>query len=287
MKVVSFTIPKMEGQSFHFQDDVLPRFYEHYHRHREYQLMMILEGEGTLVTSGKMMRFKRGDFFIIGPDMPHLFRSDPEYFEGQDDLNVHSYSIFFEWSVMVDCFHKIPEMGMIFRFLKTSLCGLKYDGTDSERLISKMEKVRDCHQGYRWGAFIELLQYLAEEKNWIKINPIPLVSFSDHEGMRMDDIYQYSLSHYKEEITLEEIAAVACMAPQSFCRYFKKHTRKTYTVFIHELRIAEACKLLSINKERQIDMIAYECGFNHVVTFNRVFKSIMGCTPGTYRKEMK
>ena len=101
----------------------------------------------------------------------------------------------------------------------------------------------------------------------------------------MDDIYQYTIANYTENITLEEIAAVVYLTPQSFCRYFKKHTLKTYTNFLNEVRINEACKKFMSNEFSSISAIAYQTGFNNVVTFNRVFRSITKKSPSEFLKE--
>jgi YesN/AraC family two-component response regulator len=92
------------------------------------------------------------------------------------------------------------------------------------------------------------------------------------------------MDHFTEMITLEQIASVAHLTPQSFCRYFKKHTTKTYINFLNEVRINEACKRFIEMNFDNIGNIAYQCGFNNVVSFNRVFKSIMGKTPKEFIK---
>ena len=110
-------------------------------------------------------------------------------------------------------------------------------------------------------------------------------AISDSEGLRMNDVYQYTMEHFTENITLEQIAAIVYLTPQSFCRYFKKHTSKTYINFLNEVRINEACKRFMEMDFDSISTIAYQSGFNNVVTFNRVFKSITGKAPREYIKE--
>jgi AraC-like DNA-binding protein len=107
-------------------------------------------------------------------------------------------------------------------------------------------------------------------------------SITDTEGLRMNDIYQYTMDHFTEDISLAQIAAVAYLTPQSFCRYFKKHTSKTYVNFLNEVRINEACKRFMEMNFESIGNVAYQTGFNSVVSFNRVFKSIMSKTPKEY-----
>ena len=68
-----------------------------------------------------------------------------------------------------------------------------------------------------------------------------VANFSPQDSDRLNDIYQYSMNNFSKPLKLEEIAAVANLAPNSFCRYFKSRTRKSYSKFLIELRINHAC----------------------------------------------
>src|SRR5690606_11681257 len=76
---------------------------------------------------------------------------------------------------------------------------------------------------------------------------------------------------------------IAGMTPNSFCRYFKQRTGKTLIEFINELRIGQACKLLTESKA-PIKEICFECGFHNFVSFHKIFKSITRHTPTAYRE---
>jgi transcriptional regulator GlxA family with amidase domain len=83
---------------------------------------------------------------------------------------------------------------------------------------------------------------------------------------------------------MEEVAAIACMSPNSFCRYFKSKTRKTYSNFLVEIRVGIACKLL-IGNNLSIKQICFESGFNNFASFHKYFKMITGKTPLNYQRE--
>jgi transcriptional regulator GlxA family with amidase domain len=105
-----------------------------------------------------------------------------------------------------------------------------------------------------------------------------------NENDRIDSIYQYSLANYKRKIQMEEVAAVACMSPNSFCRFFKSKTRKTYSNFLIEIRVGVSCKLLIAN-QLSVKQICYESGFNNFASFHKYFKMITKKTPLNYQKE--
>ena len=80
MKVVQFTVPVARNHSIHIQEDLLPHFYEHLHRHTETQITYMIKGSGTLIAGNIMQPFGPGDLFIIGANQSHLFKSDPDLF---------------------------------------------------------------------------------------------------------------------------------------------------------------------------------------------------------------
>jgi len=127
---------------------------------------------------------------------------------------------------------------------------------------------------------------MADEKKWKYFSTEAFeYAITDTEGLRINDVYQYSMANYTKNITLQQVAALVHLTPPSFCRYFKKHTSKTYIHFLNEIRINEACKKFMEKDFTSISSVAYQCGFNNVVNFNRVFKSITKKSPGEFIKE--
>ena len=146
-------------------------------------------------------------------------------------------------------------------------------------------KIRNHTAGFRLAYFIEMLQVMANLKKWEYLSTESFeYTITDVEGLRMNDIYRYTMDHFTEDITLAQIAAVSYLTPQSFCRYFKKHTTKTYINFLNEVRINEARKRFMEMNFDSISTVAYHSGFNNVISFNRVFKSIVGKTPSEFIK---
>src|SRR5690606_1334544 len=105
------------------------------------------------------------------------------------------------------------------------------------------------------------------------------------EADRINKVYHYILSNYRNEITLEEISAVAHLSVTSFCRYFKMMTKKTFRDFLIEVRISHAKRMLIEDSISTTEAICFECGFNNRSNFFRHFKRITGCTPVEYRSK--
>jgi AraC-like DNA-binding protein len=93
------------------------------------------------------------------------------------------------------------------------------------------------------------------------------------------------INNYHRNISLDEVAALTQLTPQSFCRFFKNRTRKSFIEFVNEVRIGQACKKLA-EEEWTVAEIAYACGFSNLSNFNRFFKNYTGKTPRVYRQEI-
>lgn len=285
MKVINFTIPEKIGSSVHVKEDKLSYFYPHLHRHVEIQITWVLSGEGTLVIGNNMQPFQSGDLFLIGANQPHLFKSDPCYFDPDSRKKIHSLSIFFNPEGFISRLLGLPEMYSIKKFIKSSSHGIRAAEKDTTKLFEYFLKVKNNTDGFMLAYFIEMLQAMANLVQWEYFSTESFeYIFTDTDGLKMNDIFRYTMDNYKKEISLEQIATIAHLTPQSFCRYFKKHTSKTFTHFVNELRINEACKILMEKKFVSIGNVAHQCGFNSVVSFNRVFKSIISKTPREFIK---
>jgi AraC-like DNA-binding protein len=286
MKVVQFTIPVAGEYSVIVQEDIQQWFYEHLHRHNETQITWIIEGDGTLIAGNYMQPFKSGDIYIVGANQPHVFKSDPSYFDKRKKKEIHTISIFFNPRGFFKPILELPEMKTVSKFVETSSYGLQAHYLHQDVLRAGIEEVRSKTSAQRLAAFIETLQLMAGLKKW-KTLSTELVehSISDSEGLRMNDIYQYTMNNYTDNITLKKISDIAHLTPQAFCRYFKKHTLKTYVNFLNEVRVSEACKKLMSRDYESVSSVAYQTGFSNAVTFNRVFKKVTGKSPRQYSKE--
>jgi transcriptional regulator GlxA family with amidase domain len=108
--------------------------------------------------------------------------------------------------------------------------------------------------------------------------------FSESENDRINAIYDYTFRNFTGKIYLGHVAAIAGLVPNSFCRYFKSRTGKTYTQFLSEIRIGHACKLLLDNRI-SIKQLCFESGFSNFTSFHKNFRSITGKTPQSYQRE--
>ncbi len=94
---------------------------------------------------------------------------------------------------------------------------------------------------------------------------------------------QYILAHYREPVTLEEIAGVAGFNASYFSALFKKECGETFLEYLSGVRIAKAKELLRSTDLPVADVCA-QVGYTDVKHFNRTFKKLANVTPTEFRK---
>jgi AraC-like DNA-binding protein len=282
MRVLPFTIPVPYDRTIIVMDEVLPYFYTHLHRHEEVQLTWIIEGEGTLITGSNIHVFRSGEIYLLGPNIPHVFKSEPAYFEPDSEKQVHTVTIFFNPYGKLESLFDLPEMKVIRTFLQQFQTGFKLPQSafaDVSARISGIQHSEGIDQ------LMQFLQLLKSFGSLGRLEPLTVNSYShtsDNEGVRIGTIYSYIIQNFDKPISLEDVSSQANMTPHAFCRYFKKHTKHTFIEFLNKIRINEACKMLVNHSDNGISSVAYSCGFSSITNFNRVFKAVTSKSPSAY-----
>lgn len=283
MKVLQFTIPVPREKTIIVQKDMLPYFYPHLHRHQEIQLIWIIKGEGTLVAENNMHAFRSNDIFWISANQPHVFKSDPSYFFPKSKKKISSLNVFFNPEGQLAAFFNLPEIKSIRAFMDQNKCGFKIPAAYINEVSNVMLRMYNSKGVDQLSLFLEMLKCIIRLKQPEPLSAnSPLHTYTEHEGIRIGTIYNYVMQHYDKQITLEDVAKQAHMTRQAFCRYFKKHTLHTFLSFLNQVRINEACKKLTDGSYDSIATVAYNCGFNSIANFNRVFKSTTEKSPSEY-----
>lgn len=278
MNIVSFIIPKTKESTFIYQQDKGPFFYEKLHQHEEIQICQILRGEGTLVIGDSISPYKKGDVIVIGSFMPHVFKSDMEA-----SVVSKMRSLFFTKESFGAGFFDLEVAQELSSFFEKSSYGFKLIASTNttSKLFSKIHKATKLQ---RFIHFMELLKTLSTAEHKRLSSFVYDKKYSHTEGKRMTDVLEYTFENYGKEVSLEAVAQVAAMTKNSFCKYFKKVTNKTYFEFLKEIRTEHACKLIRRHKDLRIADVAYLCGFKSISNFNKQFKTVTTLCPSEFKK---
>jgi AraC-like DNA-binding protein len=99
---------------------------------------------------------------------------------------------------------------------------------------------------------------------------------------RLEKAFDFMRSNYNKGISLEDVSNVVNMPQVSFSRFIKKRTGRTFIESLNDIRLGHATRLL-IDTTQTIAEISFNCGFNNLSYFNRIFKKRNSCTPKEYR----
>lgn len=284
-KIISFQIPKSQREFVRYQEDRGKYFYDKLHQHPQLQLTEILEGKGQFLSGDYVGRFQAGDVFFLGENAPHVFRSDPEYFEEKNDLISKGNTIYFDFDALGKALGELEDLQSLRKFKDFSGLCFQVLGESKNRIMGIFENFKENSNLIRFQLAIELLSILDKSgENLVPLNRTTQIrGLSERDGKRMEQVMQFLLENRFRQITLEETAEKANLSKEAFCRFFKLRTRKTFSQYVLQLRINEAQKLLQ-ETDFGISEIAFKVGFENLSYFNRTFKSILGKSPREFRK---
>lgn len=272
------------NQSFLIKRLEEPFFDPNWHFHPHYQLFTVIKGTGTRFIGDDIRHFEEGDTVFLGPNMPHLWRSDRPYFEKESQLQTEGIVVYFKEDFLGNDFFEKPEMFDIKSFLKNSERGLDLTGTLGAEMLGDLNELLGLTGFEGISKLLNILHKLSVTDDYQYISSSNYTNthkISETERMRI--VHEYVLKHFKENINLSTVASLSNMTEAAFCRYFKRRTNKTFSDFVKEIRIGNACKILQ-NEQKSISQICYESGYNTVSNFNNQFKLLKGVSPLQYQK---
>ncbi|WP_316788618.1 AraC family transcriptional regulator [Pedobacter frigoris] len=284
MKPLHLKVPGSVDQSFCIRKDMIPNINNRWHYHTEIELICFHKGTGTQFVGDDIKRFGPGDIVLVGSDLPHYWRYDIPCFEDKASQEPYSTVIHFSPNFIGERFLFLPEAKSIKDVLDKARRGILIKGNEATKIAAFIEQI---YRSEGMAKIIGLLTCLMHISNLPQPDLLSSMGFRydfrESENERMSNIYNFALNNFKKKIQLEEIAAVADLVPNSFCRYFKTRTGKTFSRFLIDIRIGYACKLILENK-MGVKQVCFESGFYNFSSFHKCFKMITGKTPKTYRQ---
>ena len=309
--------------SFIVKEQVEPHFDPNWHFHPHYQLFLVVEGTGTRFIGDSIKPFGPGDLVFLGPNLPHLWRSDQAYFikpcptlstepglvdacpqtnpaDTTQPLMTRGIVVYFSGAFLGEHFFEKQEMAALRHLFDQARQGLEWTGATRDQTEARLKEL--VAQPVGFGRILKLLTLLNDLSHSTDYRILTSPGYTntmksadpaeagnevnerpERAYRRMQLVHDYVLSHFTDDLSLDAIADMAGMTAPAFCRYFKAHANKTFSCFVSEVRIGHACKLL-MNGTMSITQISFDSGFRTLSNFNRQFKDITGQTPSRYVK---
>ena len=266
--------------------EIRPRFKNIWHYHPELQLHYILRGEGVRFIGDNVSNFSHGELVLVGENLPHTWRSSDAYFDDSQEKDVEVIVMQFLPDCLGSELLKLSEAHLIPKLFEKAKSGMLINGETKKTIVKILESALGASGLESILVLFTILKVLAETDEYETIVNGSNVFHQSNTlyASRLNDVCNYTLSNYKNDIDLEHIADLSNLSVTSFCRYFKLMTNKTFHDFLTEIRISHACRALVEDKFSATE-ICFECGFNNISNFYRHFKKITGTTPREYKQK--
>jgi len=244
------------------------------HNHSAVEILLTLEGSVTYTVDDIVYQVRKGEVLIIPPDMLHSLSMGEEssrylfLFEPEGILSMRDIKI------LTPYFHRPFHLR---------------DGSEAHvRIRELLLKLKDVYEKRElmWNTvcYSYLLRIYAilgqRYLNGVRNRTVDGGRIVESEVITAS--MTYINNHYKQDLSLEDVAEFAGFSRYYFSRSFKKQTGYSFKDYLCEKRLQVATDLL-IRTDKSMKDVAAESGFGSVATFNRVFREKKGCTPTQFR----
>ena len=280
-KIITEITPLSEKDCFYLVDRTKDEFNYPIHHHAEYELNFVEGCAGAARVVGDSIE-TLGDFdlCLVGHGIEHCWEQ-----HNCTSKVIREITIQFSADLFGETLLNKTQMSAIRHMLEVSGKGIAFSPKAVMHIYSHIEKLVSLDSGFY--QLIEFLQILHELANDSEYRQLASSSFAKaritSDSRRVTKARDYILAHYKEEIRLNDLADLVGMTPTSFSRFFKLRTGRSVSDYIIDIRLGMATREL-MDSTTSIAEICYDCGFNNVSNFNRIFKKKKNCSPKEFRE---
>ncbi len=277
--------PLSERDCFYIADRHKTEFTYPIHCHAEYELNFTEQASGVRRVVGDSSEVI-GDYdlvLITGRELEHVWEQHE-----CTSKDIREITIQFSSDLFFKDFINKNQFGSIRRMLEKAQCGISFPMQAIMKVYNWLDKLASEEQGfYAVMSFLRILYELSlyddarvlSSSSFAKID-----NFSD--SRRVQKVQKYIADHYQEDIRLADMADMVGMTSVSFSRFFHLRTGKTLSEYIIDIRLGFATRLL-VDSSQTIAEICYDCGFNNLSNFNRMFRKKKECSPKEFRENYR
>jgi len=287
------------GQSFVVRERVDPSFDFRWHFHPEFELTFIAQSSGQRFVGDSIERYRDGDLVLLGPNLPHTWMSErqqtypplpPLMKRGKTAAAAKTpkhraiYAQFLSDFAGSEFLEK-PELATVARLLDRAAQGLRFTGKTQQAAARLMPELLAASGLQQMLKLLEILDLLARSKDATPLSSKTFApSLKRRDERRIDDVCRFIHENIAQPIEQPEAARRAHLSVSAFSRFFKKSLGRTFSEYVNELRVGQACRLL-IESDKSIAEIAFSSGFENLSNFNRRFRALKKISPREYRRK--
>ena len=250
------------------------------HCHEELELNFIMNAKGAKrVIGDHISEIDDLELVLVGSNLPHVWQTHK-----CKSTEIREITIQFHKDLFDDKFLRRNQLSFIRNMLEKSAKGIEFSKQTIQQITPRLT-ILSQKQGF--DSVLELLSILHDLSISRNMHTLSDATFSNAElsynSRRIEKAIEYMNQSFQKSITLTEVSKLANMTDVSFSRFFKARTGITFMDSLLEMRLGHASRLL-IDTTQSVAEVAYNCGFNNISNFNRLFKKKKGCTPKEFRE---
>lgn len=250
------------------------------HSHEELELNFIMNAKGAKRVIGDHIgEIDDLELVLVGSNLPHVWQTHKCQSKEIKEITIQFHKDLFD-----EKFLRRNQLSFIRNLLERSAKGIQFSKQTIE-LITPRLTILTQKQGF--DSVLELFSILHDLSISRNMHTLSDATFSNvvfsYNSRRIEKTIEYMNLNFQKTITLTEVSKLANMTDVSFSRFFKARTGITFMDSLLEMRLGHASRLL-IDTTQSVAEVAYNCGFNNISNFNRLFKKKKGCTPKEFRE---
>ena len=208
-----------------------------WHYHPEIELLYCIKGKGTNFIGNAIRTIEDGELLLLGKNLPHTRQRDVRYYIENPDEKPESVVVQFRDDFLGDHFFELKEFAHVGKLFEEAKVGLKFYGSTLAVVARKLETIKSLNTTSAILELLSILDHLARSTEFEHLNSINYVSDAHEKySQKINRVYHYTIEHFREPISLAQVAGLTNHSPAAFCRYFKTRTRKSYFEYLTEIR---------------------------------------------------
>lgn len=251
------------------------------HFHEEYELNLIINAAGAKRIVGDHIHVIDDlELVLVGPNLPHAWFKHECTSDAITELTIQWHKDLFD-----EKFLRRNQLSFIRQMFEQSSRGISFI---KENIQAVLPRILALSQRTGFNSVMDLfslLHDLSTSKGFFVLaeNSFTNIPNFKYNSRRLEKVFDFMNNNYHKEVNLKSVAALVNMTEESFSRFIKKRTGNTFINSLNEIRLGHASRML-IDTTHSVSEISYQCGFNNISNFNRLFKKRKNCTPKEFRE---
>lgn len=281
-RIIHEITPLMDKDVLYIADRHKKEFTYPIHNHSVYELNFVENAKGVRRIVGDSQEVI-GDYdlcLITSPDLEHVWEQNECH-----SADIREITVQFDFSMSDETLFGRNPYASITRMMQEAKKGLSFPLQAIMKVYGMLDTLSSVKDGfYAVQQFLTILYELSrcENARTLASSSYAKVTVED-DSRRILKVKNFISKNYMDELRLPELASLAGMSSSAFSRFFKLHTGRNISEYIIDLRLGYAARML-VDTAKSISEIGFDCGFNNLSNFNRIFKKKKGCSPSEFRE---